>query len=148
MKKHLSLSFKGLFLIAFILGWLACGKQYVGMQVNTSGWSQIYQLPAYCMQNDKWFVWKYSIEKGSKENEYILMGTADGSKGGAKSVGNLVLNESRFSLILANYGTVVDNISFVLRGSDITSPIPFEKKFECQSPFNAATIFWSAKVQG
>ncbi len=148
MKKYLSLSFKGLFLLAFILGCLACGKQHVGMQYNTSGWSQIYQLPAKCTQNDQWFVWEYSIEKGSKENEYILIGTADGSKKGAKSVGNLVLNESRFSLILANNGTVVDNITFLLRGWDISSPIPFKKKFECQSSFNSAAIFWSAKVQG
>ena len=148
MKKYLSLSFKGLFLLAFILGCLACGKQYVGMQVNTSGWSQIYQLPAKCTQYDQWFVWKYSIEKGSKENEYTLIGTADGSRGGAKSVGNIVLAESRFSLILANNGTVVDNIPFRLRGGDINAPIPFEKKFECQSSFNAAAIFWSAKAQG
>ena len=148
MKKYLSLSFKGLFLLAFILGCLACGKQHVGMNYNTSGWSQIYQLPAKCTQNDKWFVWEFSIEKGSKENEYIFIGTADGSKRGAKSVGNLVIAESRFSLILANNGTVVDNIPFRLRGRDISSPIPFEKKFECQSSFNAAAIFWSAKVQG
>jgi hypothetical protein len=148
MKKYLSLSFKGLFLLAFILGCLACGKQHVGMQYNTSGWSQIYQLPAKCTQNDQWFVWEYSIEKGSKENEYILIGTADGSKKGAKSIGNIVLAESRFSLILANNGTVVDNITFLLRGWDISSPIPFKKKFECQSSFNSAAIFWSAKVQG
>jgi hypothetical protein len=148
MKKYLSLSFKGLFLLAFILGCLACGKQYVGMQVNTSGWSQIYQLPAKCSQYDQWFVWKYSIEKDSKENEYTLIGTAHGSRGGAKSVGNIVIAESRFSLILANNGTVVDNIPFRLRGGDINAPIPFEKKFECQSSFNAAAIFWSAKAQG
>jgi len=148
MKKYLSLSFKGLFLLAFIVGCLACGKQYVGMPCNTSEWSQIYQLPAICTQNDQWFVWKYSIEKGSKENEYILIGTADGSKRGAKSIGNIVLHESRFSLILANNDTVVDNIPFLLRGRDINSPIPFEKKFECQSSFNAAAIFWNAKVQG
>ena len=148
MKKYLSLSFKGLFLLAFILGCLACGKQYVGMHYNTSGWSQIYQLPAKCTQNDQWFVWKYSIEKGSKENEYILKGTADGSRGGAKSVGNIVLSESRFSLILANNGTVVENINFRLRGNEINAPVSFKKIFECQSSFNAATIFWSATVQG
>ena len=135
-------------LLALILGCLACAKQYVGKQFNTSGWSQIYRLPANCTQTDEWFVWKFSIEKGSKENEYILIGTADGSRGGAKSIGNIVPNKSRFSLIIANNGTVIDNIPFFLMGYDIHAPISFKRKFECQSPFNAAIIDWSASVRG
>jgi hypothetical protein len=129
---------------------VSCGKEFVGRQVNTNTqyWCQINALLSTCAQEDKWFVWEYSIEKGSKENEYILKGTADGSRGGAKSIGNIVLSESRFSLILANNGTVVDNINFRLGGNEINAPVSFKKIFECQSSFNAATIFWSAKVQG
>ena len=148
MKKYLSLSLKGLLLLSFILGCLACGKQHVGMHYNTSGWTQIYRLPANGTQTDQWFFWKFTIERGSKENEYILIGTADGSRGSAKSVGNIVPNKSRFSLILANNGTVVDNIPFMLSGTDVNAPISFKRKFECQSPFNAAIIDWSAYVQG
>ncbi len=148
MKKYLSLSLKGLFLLSFILGCLACGKQHVGKHYNTSGWTQIYRLPVNGTQTDQWFVWKFTIERGSKENEYILIGTADGSKGGAKSIGNIVPSESSFSLILANNGTVIANISFHLRGTDVNAPISFKRKFECQSPFNAAIIDWSVSVQG
>ena len=148
MKKYLSLSLKGLLLLAFVLGCLACAKQYEGKHYNTSRWSQIYQLPAKCTQTDKWFDWKFSIEKGSKINEFILIGTADGSKKDAKSFTHIVLEKSKFSLILANNGTVVDNISFHLIGTDINSPISFKRRFECQSSFDAAAIFWKAWVRG
>ena len=140
----------GLILITLflVINSVSCGKQFVGRQVNTQYWCQINALPATCVQMDKWFVWEYSIDKGSKENEYILIGTADGSKGGAKSIGNIVPNKSRFSLIIANNGTVIDNIPFFLMGYDIHAPISFKRKFECQSPFNAAIIDWSASVRG
>ena len=142
----------GLILITLflVINSVSCGKEFVGRQVNTNtqNWCQINALLSTCVQNDQWFVWEYSIEKGSKENEYILKGTADGSRGGAKSVGNIVLSESRFSLILANNDTVVENINFRLRGNEINAPVSFKKIFECQSSFNAATIFWSATVQG
>ena len=140
----------GLILITLflVINSVSCGKQFVGRQFNTQYWCQITTLPSTCVQKDECFFWEYSIEKGSKQNEFILKGTADGSRGSAKSIGNIVLSESRFSLILANNGTVVDNINFLLLGNEINAPVSFKRIFECQSSFNAAIIFWSAKVQG
>lgn len=142
----------GLILITLflVINSVSCSKQFVGRQVNTNTqyWCQINALPSTCVQNDKWFVWEFTIEKGQSENEYILEGTADPSRSGAKSFNVILLHESRFSLILANNGTVVDNISFRLIGNSIDSSISFNKKFECEMPFDAGSIYWEASVQG
>ena len=142
----------GLILITLflVINSVSCSKQFVGRNVNTNTqhWCQIIGLPSTCEQSDKWFVWKYTIEKGQSKNEYILKGTADSSQGGAKSFSRIVLHKSKFSLILTNNGTVVDNISFILRGDSIGSPISFNKKFECEMPFDAGLIYWEAYAQG
>ncbi len=82
------------------------------------------------------------------KNKFMLKGTADPSQSGVKSFNRIVLHKSKFSLILANNGTVVDNMSFVLRGGSIGGPISFNRKFECEMPFDAGGIHWEAKVQG
>ena len=63
----------GLILITLflVINSVSCSKQFVGRQVNTQYWCQ-YPLGSVCTQNDKWFVWKYTIDKGQGENEYIL----------------------------------------------------------------------------
>lgn len=142
----------GLILITLflVLNSVSCTKQFVGRHVNTDAqfWSQINALPSTCEQSDQWFVWKYTIEKGQSENEYVLKGTADPSRGGAKSFSNIVGHESKFSLILANNGTVVDNIRFRLSGGSMGRPISFNRKFECEMPFDSGAIYWEAKVRG
>jgi len=147
MKKYYSLSLKCLLLLSLVLIFSACNKQYVGKQFNTNYWSSV-RPSVINTQTDQWFIWIYKIEKGSKENEYILTGTADPSTGSAKSFNRLDLVTSKFSLILADKNIVVDNIPFLLNGTDLSRPISFKKTFECESSFDKVRIFWSARVFG
>ena len=136
--------------IVVSFGLLSCTKRFVGVSVDTNKvyWCRHYIYPNTCTYEDQWFMWNYTLSRGEEENEFILQGTADGTMGGAKSIGSLVPSESNFYLILSKNNIVVDSIVFNLPPVKVTSKIPFKKRFKCEVEFDSSSIWWEASVRG
>lgn len=129
---------------------VSCGKLFVGRQVNsyTQYWCRIDTLPTSCKLSDKWFVWRFTIEEGKIENEFIFKGTADLSQGNVSGFNEILSKNSLFLLVLSNDNIVVDSINFRLRSDQIGRPIIFEKTFVFEGHFDAVSIFWKATARG
>jgi hypothetical protein len=131
-----------------LLSVISCAKKYVGVRQNTSRWCKINNLPSKCSYQDKYFSWDFTISKVEKGQEYIVQGSANGSKGDVKSIGRLDHAKSQFYLVMAYKDVIVDTVPLTLMGDDILSPIPFKQKFSYEGNFDAAAIFWEAYLRG
>lgn len=139
-------------LVLFVSLIAACAKEYVGRRVSygNSFWCQFHSLPHNCTQVDDWLTIKYDL-KTSGNGRYLLIGEMHykGSTGfsSISTRSHPDYPPSRFMLILANGGVIVDQIAFTPQSYDLSSTIPFERKFESQTPFDAAMIYYQMTVR-
>ena len=139
-------------LIFCSLAWVSCGKQYVGKTVNTKTnpyWCNIKSLPcSYHSGSDRDIcIVDSTISEGSTEGSYIAEGVVDFSKGSFKSWGNLQDNGTKFFIVLAKNGVIVDTHSFMLRTMGSAKEVPFSVDFECPGGFDAISYIGVASIR-
>jgi hypothetical protein len=138
-------------LIAACLILFACGKRYVGQIVNTKApaWHRVGTLPDQGhIANVGPLVVDFQIETGDGPGNYIVTGEFDASTGSAKSWSNILPEKSKFSMLIASEGMVVDNISFLVRGENLNQPLPFRITFHCDKPIEAVAFWYQFYMRG
>ncbi len=129
--------------ISLIVFVSACAHKYVGREVDARApsWCSRSDSPASCALGnpDEPYQFEFTVSEGSVEGEYIAEGTMDGSEGSLKSITALVESESRFGLVLAKDGVVVDYIAFSPTGGWVSGKAAFKRTFT-SAPFDAVTV--------
>jgi hypothetical protein len=128
-----------------------CGKRYVGKLVNTNhpAWRRVGSLPDHGhIANVGPLVADFQIESGEAPGHYIVTGAFDASAGSAKSWAHVMPEKSKFSMLIASSGLVVDNISFMVRGTDLGQPLPFRIEFYCDKPIEAIAFWYEFYMRG
>lgn len=139
-------------LIVCSMALISCGKRYVGLTVDTRSnpyWCNISSLPYTCRngtEKDICIV-NSTIAKGTAEGRYIAEGVVDFSQGTFKSWGNLQDAGTRFAIVLAKDGVIVDTHSFMLRTMGSAKEVPFSVDFECPGGFDAVTFVGEATIR-
>jgi hypothetical protein len=134
------------FIILFLCSSCNLKKPYVGLECDTTDWPRYSSGETITFETNH-AVFEMKITETQKDGEYILEGTMDGSEGAFKSIGSLVTNQCRFSILLAKDNVVVDNISFFPKGTDYLHKIPFKKTFKTV-PFDSITLSYQIYVRG
>jgi hypothetical protein len=133
-------------IILFLCSSCNLKKPYVGLEVNTANWPKYLSGEMITFETDH-AVFELTITETNEDGEYLLQGTMDGSGGSLKSIGSLVTNQSRFSLLLSKNNVVVDNVSFFPLGTDYLNKLPFKKTFKTV-PFDSITLTYQISVRG
>lgn len=66
----------------------------------------------HCRLNYGSVIFDFTIQKGEKDGEYIIDGFIDPSKGDLKSINHMVPAETRFFMLVARSGVIVDSVGF------------------------------------
>lgn len=130
---------------------LGCGKRYVGQLVNTNApaWHRIEKIPDQGrISNVGPLVTNFRIERGEGAGDYVVTGNFDASTGSAKSWSNILPGKSKFSILIASSGMVVDNIPFIVRGDSLSQPLPFKIEFHCEKPIEAIAFWYKFHMRG
>jgi hypothetical protein len=143
---------KGFSLLMVTLLLFGCAKEYVGKTVDyrRAPWCELKSLPREnCTQTDDWMTITYELER--KGNNTLLL-NGKMQYHGPSSFSRLSTRShpdyppSRFMLILAKRGVIVDQIAFTPQSDSLQGSIAFERQFEVKQPFDAALIYWQATV--
>ena len=135
---------------------LGCGKKHVGKQINYNwdGWC-LYTMSdnggeKHCKVPSGGLIFDLTITKGEAEHEYYIKGHVDPTQGHVKSWDRMIPEKSRFSMIVANDGVIIDNVSFrpVTAYGGLSSAMPFTIKYICPEGFDAIAFDWSLYVRG
>lgn len=121
-------------------------KPYVGLTVDTRNWERYLPGLTHYIQTDH-FEFEIKIIETGNEGEYFLEGTLDGTRGSLKSINSLVVEDCRFSIVLAKNNVVVDNLVFFPIGSDHRTTLPFSRTFQTV-PFDSFTLTYEVSVRG
>ena len=140
-----------LMIIAGIIS--GCGKRYVGQSVNYDwdGWCKYYGGKKHCTVTSGALVFDFDIMEGPNSGEYVIDGYIDPTQGEVKSFDHIMEGSgTHFSVIIANDGFVVDNLSFRPKSaySNLGRMIPFRIEFVRHEGFDAATFSWKMRVRG
>jgi len=126
-------------ILLLILSACTIPKRFVGLKVDYRDpiFCECYNLPATCTTKTGDFRFEFELSESNVSGEYII-------KGGATFVGTgaprrLNKAESRFFLLNASNGVIIDNLSLNVAGSDPSARLPFKKTFKCE-PFDAVGI--------
>lgn len=124
-------------------------KAYVGEYVGRYNqyWCIVDSLPYNCSRQDNAFYIEYTVRRGETSNEYVIEGIIDGSHGDIKSFNHLVTHECDFRFLIAQNGTIIDNISFLPRGNWVNMKLPFAARFTA-TDFDALYFTWKVRVRG
>ena len=139
----------GLIVIGITL--VACGKPFVGqlVNINAPAWHRIDGLPDHGrISNVGPLEVDFSIESGESPDTYIVTGAFDASRGSAKSWSYVMSEKSKFSLLIASEGMVVDNIRFMIRESNLNRPLPFRIEFHCDKSIEAIAFWYQFYMRG
>ena len=151
------LNMKRIFAFAVVLMILAaftsgCSKRYVGQTVNYDwdGWCRYNRGEKHCTVSSGALVFDFDIFNGVNEGQYIVEGNIDPTQGELKSWATMVDVGTRFSLIIANDGVVVDNIGFRPKsyGGRLGNKIPFTINLTRPEGFDAVAFYWRMTVSG
>jgi hypothetical protein len=135
---------------------LACQKRYVGQSVdyNWHGWCKYAKYynngEKHCTIDSGALIFDVTIRKGEKDGEYIIEGFVDPTKGEIKSWDKMLDGPSRFSMIVAHNGKVIDNVAFrpktVFGG--MGTQWPFRINYIQPEGFDAVTFTWNIHIRG
>ena len=130
-----------------------CGKRYVGRKINYKwdGWCMYYGGEKHCMVSDGALIFDFDIMEGPNNGEYVIDGFIDPTQGEVKSYDYMVEGSgTHFSLIIANDGFIVDNLSFRPKTAygNLGGKIPFRIEFTRPEGFDAVTFSWKMSVRG
>ena len=120
-------------------------KPYVGLKVDTRKWETYLPGLTHYIQTDD-FEFEIKIIETGNEGEYFLEGSLDGKRGSLKSFNHLVIQDCRFSIVLAHKNVIVDNLVFFPRGDDHRNKLPFSRTFKTV-PFDSFTLTYSVSVR-
>lgn len=134
---------------------VSCGKRYVGEWVGVAGggWSHYSEKKDNGVQHylitHEWVEFDLQISKTELPSEYLIEGTIDLSKGGAKSASQIEEAKTRFSILFASNGVIVDNVPFqpVYTGN-IGSKLPFKFKYKREGGFGRFKFVYDLYVIG
>jgi hypothetical protein len=138
-------------LIVICMIFVACGKRFVGRLVDTNhpAWHQVRDLPDHGRITDMGPLdVDFTIASGANPGDYIVTGEFDASAGSAKSWSYVYPSKSKFSLLIASEGMVVDNISFMIREESLSRPLPFKIEFHCDKPIEAIAFWYNFYMRG
>lgn len=134
---------------------VSCGKRFVGEQVGFAGddWchyaENIDDGVQRCVIKREWIEFEFQISKRENVGEYLIEGTMDLSKGTVKSANKMNEAKSRFSMLVASGGKIVDNVSFrpVYTGN-IGEKMPFSIRYMREEGFSLITFYSYVQVRG
>ena len=133
-----------------------CGKKYVGETVNYNweGWC-VYSEghnsgEKHCTVPSGGLIFDFTIAKGEVEHEYIIEGYLDPTQGDVKSWDRMIPEKSRFNMIVANDGVIIDNVSFrpMSAYGGLSSRMPFAIQYNSPEGFDAVCFYWNMYVRG
>ena len=133
-----------------------CTKRYVGKPVNYNweGWC-VYTAndnngEKHCRVPSGALIFDLTITKSDVQHEYIIDGFVDPTQGAVKSWDRMVGEKSRFNMVVANDGVIVDNVSFRPRTAygGLGSKMPFTIKYTSAEGFDAVSFYWSMTIRG
>jgi len=125
-------------------------KRFVGGRIgyNHPKFCAIDQLPKTCTIQTEFFMVDFTISSGTEPGEYFITGGAKHQ--GASSFGQLVTGgegTSKFYVLLAKDGVIIDSIIVMPRGKSLNLRLPFKKTFKCE-PFDAAGFSYDIMISG
>lgn len=134
---------------------ISCSKRFVGEQVGFAGdnWchysENINDGLQQCIIKREWIEFEFQISKGENPGEYLIAGTMDLSKGAVKSASTINDAKSRFSMLVASGGIIVDNVAFrpVFTGN-IGEKMPFSIRYCREEGFSLITFYSFVQVRG
>ena len=131
---------------------ISCGKRYVGYKIDHSSpaWCQYANGEKRYTKDIGGLVFDFSIKEGQGDGEYIIDGFIDPTQGKVKSWDRMIPEKSRFSMLVANDGVIVDNVAFrpITPYGGLSSKIPFTIKYISPEGFDAVTFDWNLYVRG
>ena len=131
---------------------ISCGKRYVGYRIDQGSpiWCHYINGENHYTRDIGGLVFDFTIKEGQDDGEYIIDGHIDPSQGKVKSWDRMIPEKSRFNMIVANDGVIVDNISFrpITAYGGLSSKMPFNFKYISPEGFDAVTFIWNMYVRG
>lgn len=113
----------------FLVNGCSLKKRYVGINVYKYNWPK-YSSGKKINLHTKVFDFEFTINKTKIEEEYLVEGIMDGSRGCLKSLDRLILHKSNFYLLIVQNHVIIDSVMFCPVGTDHTHKLPFKKKFK------------------
>jgi hypothetical protein len=139
-------------ILMFLTMTVSCGKQYVGYKIDHGSpvWCHYINGENHYTKDIGGLVFDFIIKEGQGDGEYIIDGYIDPTKGQVKSWDRMIPEKSRFSMLVANDGVIVDNISFrpITPYGGLGSKMPFTIKYISPEGFDAVTFYWNMYVRG
>ena len=125
---------------------LACStpKAFVGKTIsyNHPALCTCYNIPETCTTKLGNFLFEIAKSEGDNSGEYVINGNANWNSGATPR--RIDTTESRFFLLLAEKGVIIDNIFLPTTGYDLRR-LPFKKTSKSQ-PFDAVVITYRIRV--
>ncbi|MFZ7128137.1 MAG: hypothetical protein ACOWWM_18430 [Desulfobacterales bacterium] len=125
-----------------------CGKPYVGQTTNYNhpAWHRVYSIPCSGkIDGTGPLIVNFKLERTEQPNGYRVTGEFDPTHGEAKSWDHILVEKSRFSMLISEHGIIVDNISFMVHGTNLGRPLPFRFEFQTEFEIDAVAFdyeFW------
>jgi hypothetical protein len=133
----------------------SCHKRFIGDEVGFAGDNWCHYAENVdkgfkrCIIKRDWVEFDFQILKGEKAGEWLIEGTVDLSKGVVKSASSLNERKSKFSMLVASKGIIVDNVAFqpVFTGN-IGDKMPFSIRYVREEGFSLITFYSYVQVRG
>ena len=131
---------------------ISCGKRYVGYRINEASpiWCHYLNGENHYTRELGGLVFEFAIRKGEADGEYIIEGYIDPTQGRIKSWDQFVESQSFFSMVVADNGVIVDNVSFRPRSAygGLNRKMPFKITYNRPEGFDAVTFDWRMLIRG
>lgn len=139
--------------LGFVSG---CSKRFVGQPINYNweGWclydADLNAGEKHCRLPSGALIFDFTITRSENENDYLIDGHIDPTQGEIKSWGHMMDTGTRFSVVVANDGYVIDTISFrpVSAYGGLGNKLPFNIRFTNPEGFDAVAFVWKMSIRG
>lgn len=141
--------------MVFGISLISCGqKRYVGERVDYSapywcGYSEyIYNGEKRCILDVSGVIFDFLI-KSESEDTWLIEGTIDLSRGDLKSADHIDEARTRFFMLVAKDGCIIDNVVFRPRFiGNIGQNASFKFRYTMDGGFSAITFGYNLTVKG